>query len=52
MSKITMFDPYSEYAKDNAMDFAPAPATFEEVLKCDPVATTWSLIQGVSVHLL
>ena len=46
-----------KYAKDDAVDFAPdpdtpAPATFEEVLKRDPVATTRSLIRGVSVHLL
>lgn len=43
-----------QYAKEDAADFipdgeAPAPATFEDVLKCDPVATTHSLIQGVSL---
>ena len=43
-----------QYAKEDATDFipdgeAPAPATFEDVLKCDPVATTRSLIRGVSL---
>ena len=43
-----------KYAKEDATDFIPdgkaaAPATFEDVLKHDPVATTHSLIQGVSL---
>ena len=38
-----------QYAKEDAADFIPdgeaaAPATFEDILKCDPVATTHSLI--------
>lgn len=45
------------YAKEDAADFvpdgeAPPPATFEEALKRDPVATTRSLIRGVSTHCL
>ena len=43
-----------QYAKENAADFIPdgkaaAPATFKDVLKHNPVATTHSLIQGVSL---
>lgn len=45
-----------QYAQQDAVDFipdgeAPAPATFEEALKRDPVATTRSLIRGVSMYI-
>ena len=43
-----------EYAKENAADFVPnmpAPTTFEDVLRRDPVATTRSLIRGVSENM-
>ena len=45
-----------KYAAKNAEDYVPkdedpVPATFKEVLKCDPVATTCSLIQGVSLYI-
>ena len=46
-----------KYAAENAEDYVPndedpVPATFEEALKCDPVATTRSLIQGVSLYII
>ena len=44
-----------KYVKENAVDFVPntpAPTTFEDVLRRDPVATTRSLIRGVSEYLL
>lgn len=41
-----------EFAAEDAVDFVPsseAPATLEEALNRDPIATTRSLIRGVSV---
>ena len=46
-----------KYTAENAEDYVPnnedpVPATFEEALKHDPLATTCSLIQGVSLYII